>query len=138
LARVFLSLAYYEAKEYDKALKCSQTAVELEPGCALVLWHYAGSLFTSNKGHLALPIWIRLLDMDVEDIAFGYHGEGMDRALQLVYDVHYKLARYYEWAGQPALTTRSLQKYIHDRKHGVHGIFSVDYAQADLARLDVG
>src|SRR5437867_1673562 len=40
-----LGLTYYEQQEYEKSLKCSQWAVQLEARCPLALWHLAGSLY---------------------------------------------------------------------------------------------
>ena len=131
-----LSLTYYEEKEYDKALKCSRTAVDFQPGCPLALWHYSGSLFMTHREHLALVIWIRLLDMDLEEIAYGEHGEGMDWALQLVNDVHFKLAKYYQWAGKTVWAMESTKKYLHNRKHGVGSLYEIQDAESSLHALN--
>lgn len=129
-----LGLTYYEEKAYDKALACSRTAVELHPGCPLALWHYAGSLYMSSREHLAFVIWIRLLDMDIEEVAFGEHGEGMDWALQLINDVHFKLAKYYQWAGKADQAVESARKYVHNRNHGVDSIFDIKDAESMLPK----
>jgi tetratricopeptide (TPR) repeat protein len=131
-----LSLAYYEDKKYEEALECSRRAIELQPGCPLALWHYAGSLFMNRREDLAFAIWIRLLDMDIEEIAYGEHGEGMDRALQLVNDVHFKLAKYYQWVGKPAQAVESTKKYLHNRKHGVTSIYDIEDARAIVLNPD--
>jgi hypothetical protein len=89
----------------------------------------------SGREHLAFVLWIRLLDMDLEEVAFGEHGEGMDWALRLINDVHYKLAVYYEWAGRTDEAIGSLKKYVHNRKHGVTSLYALDEAKARLARL---
>jgi tetratricopeptide (TPR) repeat protein len=94
-----LGLAYYEEKEYEKALTCSKRAVELAPNCALALWHYAGSLYMTGHEPSALVIWTLILNMEIEEVAYDEHGEGMDWALQLINDVHYRVGRYYQWAG---------------------------------------
>ena len=73
-----LGLTYYEEKEYTKALKCSERAVQLAPDCPLALWHYAGSLFMSGRQLAALAIWNLLLNRDVEEVAYSAHGEGMN------------------------------------------------------------
>src|SRR5690348_13553276 len=75
-----LGLTYYEQKRYEKALQCSKRAVELAPSCPLALWHYAGSLVMSGREDAALAIWTVLLDMDLEEVAYGECGEGMDWA----------------------------------------------------------
>src|SRR5947209_3165974 len=88
-----LSLAYYEDRHYEKALACSKRAIELEPRCPLALWHYAGCLYMSGQEDAARNVWTVLLSTDLEEIAYGDCGEGMDGALRLVNDVHYRLGR---------------------------------------------
>ena len=130
-----LSLTYYEQKRYEKALQSSKRAVELAPDCALALWHYAGSLFMSGREDSALAIWTLLLDMDLEDVAYGECSEGMDWALQLINDVHYRVGRYYQWKKNPEQARVSFEKYLHNRAHGVGSIYDEDKVRHYLAQL---
>ena len=130
-----LSLTYYEDKEYKKALACSRRAVELEPNCPLALWHYAGSLFMSGQESSALAIWTVLQNMDLDDIAYGDCGEGMDWAMQLVNDVHFRVGRYFQWKQERELARAWLQKYLHNREHGVTSIYDKKKAEQLLAEL---
>jgi tetratricopeptide (TPR) repeat protein len=102
-----LGLTFYEQHDYERALRCSEWAVQLQPNCPLALWHYAGSLAMTGRESAALAIWTTLLRMDLEDIAYGEHGEGMDWALQLVNDVHYRVGRYYQRVGEKRLAAES-------------------------------
>jgi len=122
---MMLSLALYEERDYEKALLCSQRAVQLKPDCPLALWHYAGDLYMTGHEPSALVIWNMLLDMDLETIAYGEDGEGMDWALQLVNDVHYRIGRYYQWKGDDNLARESFKKYVHNRKRGVTSIYDL-------------
>jgi tetratricopeptide (TPR) repeat protein len=130
-----LGLTYYEQKSYEKALKCSEYAVQLQPDCPLALWHYAGTLAMTGNENSALAIWTTLLNRDLEDIADGDHGEGMDWALQLVNDVHFRMGRCYQWLGHKDLARQSFQKYLHNRQHGVSSIYDVKTAEKNLAEL---
>jgi tetratricopeptide (TPR) repeat protein len=118
-----LGLTYYEQKQYEKALQCAKRAVELQPDCSLALWHYAGSLFMSGREDSALAIWTILLDMDLEQVAYGECGEGMDWALQLINDVHYRIGRYYQWKEDHERAAASFTKYLHNRRHGVGSLY---------------
>src|SRR5262249_26147625 len=93
-----LGLTYYEERGDGKAVECSTRAVELAPDCPLALWDYAGSLLMAGRDTAALAIWTLLLEMDLEQVAYGECvagcGEGMDWALQLINDVHYRLGNY--------------------------------------------
>jgi len=128
-----LSLTYYEEKKYEKALQCSQRAVELQPSCPLALWHFAGALFMNGREDPALVIWTILRDMDLEAVAYGECGEGMDWALQLVNDVHYRIGRYYEWKEEHAQARTSFEKYLHNREHGVGSIYNKKHVEEYLA-----
>jgi tetratricopeptide (TPR) repeat protein len=130
-----LGLTYHEQREYEKAVECSKRAVQLAPNCPLALWHYAGSLEMAGEGAFALPIWIMLLSMDVKEVAHGDHGEGMDWALQLLNDVHYRMGRYYERIGNNELATESFRKYLHNRGHGVGSVYDLSKAEESLSRV---
>jgi len=132
-----LGLAYYEDREYEKSLACSKRAVELEPRCPLALWHFAGSLSMTGQGSSALAFWSLLLNMEMEDIAYGDCGEGMDQALQLVNDVHYRMGRYFQWQGEHPQARASFQKYLHNRKHGVASIYDKNEAEKHLAEVSL-
>ena len=130
-----LSLAYYEDRQYDKALACSKRAIELKPQCPLALWHYAGCLFMSGYEDAARNVWTILLNTDLEEIAYGDCGEGMDQAMRLVNDVQYRLGRYYLWKGEPALARASFEKYLHNRAHGVASAYDEKSVQDEFIKL---
>jgi tetratricopeptide (TPR) repeat protein len=130
-----LSLTYYEQKKYEKALQCAKLAVEFQPSCPLALWHYAGSLYMSSREDAALAIWTILLGMDLEEVAYGECAEGMDWALQLINDVHYRMGRYYQWKENPEQARVSFKKYLHNRAHGVGSIYDKQKVEKYLAEL---
>jgi tetratricopeptide (TPR) repeat protein len=130
-----LGLTYYEQRQYDNALKCSKRAVELAPACPLVLWDYAGSLSMAGPEQAALAIWTLLLDMDLEDVAYGECGEGMDWAMQLVNDVHYRMGHYYRHKDRHDLARQSFEKYLHNRDHGVTSLYDDQPVRQYLASL---
>jgi tetratricopeptide (TPR) repeat protein len=132
---MMLSLTYYEEKHYEKALACSQHALELKPSCPLALWHYAGPLYMTGQEQAAAAVWMLLLNMDLEEVAFGDCGEGMEWALQLVNDAQYRLARYYQWEGDHERARASFQKYLHNRAHGVTSIYDEAQVKQYLAGL---
>lgn len=132
---MMLSLTYYEQKEYGKAMECSKRGVEYAPDCPLALWHYAGSLFMSGREDSALVIWTILLNKDLDEVAYEECAEGMDWALQLLNDVHYRIGRYYQWKEQPEKARASFEKYMHNRSHGVGSIYDKAHVEEELARM---
>lgn len=127
-----LGLTYYEQRAYEKSLKCAEYAVQREPDCPLALWHYAGSLYMNGNESAALAIWTTLLNMDLDEIAHGEHGEGMPWALQLVNDVHFRMGRCHQWQGNDDLARASFEKHLHNRRHGVGSIYDEKVAEKCL------
>lgn len=128
-----LSSTFYERKEYDMALRVSQHAVRLAPDCPLALWHFAGALYMTGHEQDAFAIWLTLRSMDLEEVAHGEHGEGMDWAMQLINDVQYRIARYHQYVGQDDLAKESFRKYLHNRRHGVASIYDQKVAEDFIA-----
>ena len=60
---------------------------------------------------------------DLEEVAYGECGEGMDWAMQLINDVHYRMGRYFQWKGDDERARASFAKYLHNRSHGVGSIY---------------
>jgi len=130
-----LGLTYYEERNYGKALKCSTRAVELAPDCPLVLWDYAGTLQMCDREEAALAIWTALLGMELEDVAYGECSEGMDWAMQLMNDVHYRMGHYFERHGRKEQACTSFSKYLHNRSHGVGSIYDKKDVEEKLALM---
>ena len=131
-----LGLTYYEQHMYENALQCSKRAVELAPNCPVVLWDYAGCLYMTGHESAALTIWTVLLDMDLEEVAYGECGEGMDWAMQLLNDVHYRMGRYFQRKGDTAQARESFEKYRHNREHGVGSIYNKKDVERFLQELN--
>ena len=130
-----LGLTFYERRRYEKALQCSRRAVALAPDCPLVLWDYAGCLFMCEQEDSALAIWTMLLGMDLEVVAYGECAEGMDWAMQLINDVHYRMGKYYLWKENAEQARISFKKYLHNRAHGVGSIYDTEKVEKYLAEL---
>jgi hypothetical protein len=90
----------------------------------------------AGRSSAALTIWTSLLNLDLETIAHGEHGEGMDWALQLVNDVHFRMARCYQHLGNLELAKQSFAKYVHNREHGVGSLYDVAGARRALVAID--
>lgn len=130
-----LGLTYFEQKKYEQALKCCEHALRLASECPLAKWHYAGCLSMVGRDQEALTMWQTLLDADVEEIAHGQHGEGMDWALQLVNDVHFRMGSCRQALKEWDAAQESLQKYVHNRQHGVGSLYELKTALRRLEQI---
>ena len=70
---------------------------------------------------------------DLDELADGEHGEGMDWAMQLVNDAQFRLGLYYQRHGMDELARQSMEKYLHNRRHGVASIYDAAEAEEHLA-----
>lgn len=130
-----LGLTYYEERDYKKAITYSKKALRLKPDCPLVLAHHAGTLAMLGRNKKALQVYQGLLDRDLDSLAYDECGEGMDWALQLVNDCHYRMGRCFQSLGNNEAARRSLKKYLHNRAHGVGSIYDRKNAEALLGKL---
>jgi tetratricopeptide (TPR) repeat protein len=133
-----LGLTYYEQRKYDKALEYAKRALRLQPNCPLVLWDYAGALAMLGKTRQALRVYQSLLDRGVESVAYDECGEGLDWAMALLNDCHYRMARWHEFLGDKKAAQLSYLKYLHNCSHGVASIYDVNKAEAALAAVSQG
>lgn len=129
---IHLGLTYYEQRDYEKAEKCYARAVELAPRCPLALWHYAGCLDMLDRPDSSLVLWTILLNMEVEEVAYGDHGEGMEWALELINDVHYRMGRLFQRLGDWPRARVSFEKYLHNRRHGVASSYELEAVEKFL------
>jgi len=134
---IMLSQTYYEQRDYETALACARRAVELAPNCALVLWHYAGALSMCYQEDSALAVYSLIKARDLEEIAYGECGEGMDWAMSLDNDVHFRMGRLYQFLRRNDQARVSYEKYIHNRTHGVASIYDLEEARRHLAEVSV-
>ena len=132
-----LSLTHYEQKEYETAYGCARRAVELQADCPLAIWHLAGSAYMTGRESAAAALWLLLLSKDIEDVAGGECGEGMDHAMQLLNDTHFRLGKYYQRQGNIEQARESFAKYLHNREHGVASTYDESLARELLGELEV-
>ena len=129
-----LGLTYYEAREYAKAQlqqKSCRIGAELPLGlmglCRLFIYEQPGALSVCN------------LDSSLEHgsggVAYGEDGEGMDWAMQLLNDVHYRIGKYYVREGNNQQAIESFTKYLQNRSHGVGSIYDKAEVEFRLAKL---
>lgn len=89
----------------------------------------------TGQEEAALALWTNLLETDLDEIADGDHGEGLDWALQLVNDVHFRMGRCYHWLNHWDKAARSFQSYLHNCSHGVASLYDVKVAERCLRAI---
>lgn len=119
-----LSTVYYQLYDYEKALDLSIEALDLEPNCPLVNWDYALALQVNNEREEAISIWKKLVERDINDIAYGVCGEGLRWAKSLKNDCRYKIAETYYNIGEYLLANKFIDDHLKNRARGLPSDFT--------------
>lgn len=89
---IHLSSAYYEKKNYKRALWWAEKAIKKNPKCPTCLWHYAGPLLRLGHVRKAIKCYKSIYDRGLNELAYGECGEGRNLAGLLRSDVRIRLA----------------------------------------------
>ena len=136
LDRNLFVLGREDFRTFEKALKAAEHALHLAPNCSLVLWHYAGALTMNVREFEALEVYEKMRTMDMDEAAYGEHGEGMRWAMQLMNDVHFAMGSLYHWLSEDEKAKISFGKYLHNRQHGVRSIYKIAEVKKYLADME--
>jgi tetratricopeptide (TPR) repeat protein len=128
-----LSTAYYELRDYTKALELARAAYRIAPNCPLVLWDLAGVYEASGDSRKAVATYSRLLKMGVRKIATDECGEGIDWAKAIIGDVHYRLGLLNRDMGKLGNAIVELSDYIRLRTD--ESLYSASRAKAVIREL---
>src|ERR1700734_3574894 len=85
-----LGTAYYEKRQYKKALSYAKRALAEASWCPKVLWDYAGTISALGQKKKAIIVWKSLLERGVKKIANGECGEGLALTKMLLNDCRYR------------------------------------------------
>ena len=133
-----LSSAYYEERNYEKALETIEKALELAPHCPFVLWHYAGALDMLERADEAIRVLKGLMRRGASRIAHGRCGEGIRWARSLVNDCRYRLGLLYSRLGDRPRAEKHIRQHVAQRGRNTPSIYSVRTVKKDLAAIKAG
>ncbi len=128
-----ISLTYYEEKNYKEALSYSSIAFSMEPKDPVVLWDYAGALSMTDQEEMAIKIWKQIIDMPLEELAYGVFGEGMRSAKSLYNDTLYRIGYCYFSINNFGLAKKFLEKHINNRRRGIPSLYTLSSIKKELS-----
>lgn len=131
-----LALAYYEQREYEKALVYDTRAHELAPDCPLVLWGLAGTLDMLGRERGAIALYERITGRTLDDLAHGSCGEGMGWARGLVADSYYRMGHAYERLGDRETAVDMYRRALKHKGRGVVSIYHHNLLNEALSRVE--
>lgn len=110
-----LSSAYYEDRQYERAVELAARALKLAPWCPLVLWDLAGALQMAGRPRDAIRIWKKLIARGPTGLAADNCGEGIARARSMVTDARYRVGTAYWDLNQYAAALRHMDAHLAER-----------------------
>ncbi|HVS37904.1 MAG TPA: tetratricopeptide repeat protein [Gemmataceae bacterium] len=129
-----LGTAYYEQKNYKKALNLSEKAYKLAPHCPLVLWDLASTLEMLGADLGAVKFYTQLFQKGVRGIAEDECGEGVVWAQSLLADCLYSVAGcLYRLGNEKA--PWFIRQHLEWRAAGIKSIYSAREARDRLLEI---
>lgn len=112
------------SSDKEEALKYSIKAFEIEPNDYLVKYNYAKVLIANGDNLLAIKLLRQILNADIDDIAYGIHGEGLKYAKHIINDSIYLIGISYLNCRKYKTAYKYLFKHLENRQKGIYSDFS--------------
>lgn len=130
-----LSMVFYEQRLYDKALSLSEKALVINSTDYLVLNHHALILSViDGKEKEAIKLLTKIIGTDLNKIAYGKHGEGMNWAKSIVNDCRVRLALVYHSLSKHNEALIQLETHLRNRRRGLFSNYTKKWV---LNKFDV-
>lgn len=132
-----LAATYYIdcISKYKLAYKYAEQAYNMEPDDDLNIYTYACSLYYVGRIDEALDYFSRIISKDIEDIAYGEHGEGIRYAKQLIIDSIYMSGVICKDKHQYHEANDLFVRHLANRKRGQHSDFTRKQVLKKLAEI---
>ena len=130
-----LAAACYEQRRYEEALGYAEKALEIMPGCSLVLWDKAGALHMLGRLNEAIDLFRKLLRKGVEGIAHEPCSEGRAWTRALVSDTYYVLGLCYVSTHERIKAIRAIRKSLDLRGPGVPSLYPIAMVRDTLSQV---
>jgi tetratricopeptide (TPR) repeat protein len=119
-----LAKVYYNLKLYKESLSYAEKAMGIEPNDVLVIYDYGCALSALDKNNEAIKQWDRIIEMDINKIAYGDFGEGLKWAKSIINDSRYRKAICSLGIGDKAEAVKLIEIHLKNRQRGVYSDFS--------------
>jgi tetratricopeptide (TPR) repeat protein len=130
-----LSTTYYELFDYENALYYAKLAYAISPNDPLILWDYACALDMLQKHMEAIDLWKRILNLGIEEIAYGEYGEGLKWGKSLYNDCNYRISMSYLDINQYKESIDYLNFHIEKRQRGISSLYSLREVKDKLKEI---
>ena len=130
-----LSLCYYQEDDYNSALVYAEQALLIDPDDPLILWDHGAALEMLARYDEAIISYERILDMDIEYIAYGDYGEGLRWAKSLYNDTRFAIALCFKEIGEFEKAISFMETHIANRQRGMPSVCSIRKVRNSFEKL---
>ena len=133
-----LGRVYWEQKDDEKALGYVKQALAIAPRCPLVLWDYAGTLYSMDRYEEAIKIYKKLIQRGLNSIAYDSCVEGIRLRRAFVNDCRYMMGASYTCLSKYHLAKKYLREHIAHRDRNCRSIYNLREVRKELAAVESG
>jgi len=119
-----LAKACYNLKLYEESLMYAVEAMKIEPNDVLVIYDYGCSLSALDRNNEAIRQWNKIIEKDIDEIAFGDFGEGLRWAKSIKNDARYRKAICSLKVGNKDEASKLIKEHLLNRQRGIYSDFS--------------
>ncbi len=119
-----LAKVCYNTEHFEDSLEYATQAMKIEPNDALVIYDYACALSALEKNEEAIRQWNKIINMDINKIAYGDYGEGMKWAKSIVNDSRYRIALSHVELQNIKEAKRLINEHLQYRQRGIYSDFT--------------
>lgn len=119
-----LAKVCYNMKLYTESLKYAEKAMKIEPNDALVIYDYGCALSALDKNKEAIEQWSKIIEMNINEVAYGDFGEGLRWAKSIINDSRFRKAICFLEIGDKVEATKLIELHLKNRQRGVYSDFN--------------
>ena len=119
-----LAKVCYNLKLYEESLRYAVDAMKIEPDDVLVIYDYGCALSALNRNSEAIRQWNKIIEKDIDEIAYGDFGEGLRWAKSIINDSRYRMAICTLEIGNKEKAKKLIKEHLANRQRGIYSDFT--------------
>jgi len=132
-----LSKVYFNLKQYENSLIYSEKAIEIEPNDPLVVYDYCCALSAVGRYSEAISQLNSIIAKDINEVAYGDHGEGLRWAKSIINDSRYRKAICLIELDEFEVAKEIIIEHLSKRERGVYSDFTKKQVLIKQKSLDI-
>ena len=130
-----LSEVYFIIKKYEESYYFAEKAMQIQPKDMLVVYNYGHALSKIGKHKEAIVEWDKILNKNIEDIAYGKYGEGLRWAKSMINDARFEKASSLISLGKKSESISLIREHLAHRQRGLPSYFTKNQVLRTLSNV---